>query len=501
MRIFAIIIHVVWGLMMLPATLFSSDVYVTKSDVLIGEPSTGEIIAALHNSRHANTVFSDSALFPALGFDGMPNQVALGFDGVGGRFYTIQQPESSVRYGLHARGMQPRADWLLYGSMSVHQQQDTAVEWVAQSSMLLNQPYQWADSSAADWTRRGVQLSGALLTPQFRSSGWRGALKLYHLVEQGATRQDPRPLYRHARYGIRLGMNTSSEPQGTIGWFIGYSNAVEESEIGVFSTTNPRVFYIRGLATVSVANVVRATRNWSESRYETGFSLRKNNLQASVELRYNEQDNQDGIGSPVFAGSLRRFELAADGRIGLRTSSSLHLHSQLAYSEGTDPLFGQVNVNMMGLNNVMTYHRRFEQTRYLRSFSVTTGHRLITNEDIVGFASYDIHHLLYGFYAVLDSFETNSDLNLTLGVSGSEKVHGEYIRQRENFFTRAVSDHQVAYMMASFMELKLLASYTTVFATQTVQFQVGGRHAIVTRSDTLNSVSRTYLSGRVTLLF
>ncbi|MCH8494464.1 MAG: hypothetical protein LAT57_02375 [Balneolales bacterium] len=448
-------------------------------------------------STSGDTLVSESpqhGLFPALGFTGEPNQASIRLMAEGGSFYTVQQPESSFRGGFNAIGSQQKGSWLLLGAMDVSQQQDAAITWVAQSPMVLNQPYQWADSSSADWTRRRVGLQGALLSPKFYRNNVRGGIQIRHLVEQGSTRQDPRPLYRHTRYGLRAGLVATPSERSTYGWYIGYSSGNEESEIGYYSRTNPRVFYIRGLATMSVANVVRATRTWYEKAYETGLYWQGNSAMASLDVRFRDQDNQDGTANPVFAGGYTLTEAVFHLKFDIPFESRVKLTSTFNYGEGTDPLFRQVNIHTTGLQNSLELGRSSTSRSVVEYIGLKLGHNYLFHEDIVGFASYEIQHIHYGARVIATIQNAKGRPSLEARISGSEKIQGEYIRERPALVTSQITDPQVEYLMASYIALSIQAGYTVHVGSLPFRIVSGGSFVMVTRSDgVLSGTSRALL--------
>ena len=457
------------------------------------------MVAGLTSVAATDTVHAP--LFPALGFAGTPSRVRIHLAGTGGDYYTVQQAESSLGGGFQAMGTQASGEWMMFGMMHVTQQQDQAVRWTAQSYSVLDQPYLWADSASADWTRRGVQLHASLLSPVWGSAGLRGAIKLHHHVEQGATRQDPRPLYRHTRYGLRAGI-TTKRGHRSVGWFAGYAKANEESEIGVFSRTNPRVFYIRGLATMSTANVVRAVRTWDEDRFETGMHWRQQNTYLTLELAYRNQNNTDGTSNPVFAGRYQLIEAQTTLSAPLRSHTQLSLESLIRSGQGTDPLFNQVNVSKRKIRHTLEMHKINPRWSFIEDVRFQIGHEVRSQEDIVGFASYDIHHLHYSIQAEASLTKYQALPLLKVELFGSELLSGTYIRERPALITTQITDPQVHYMMSSLAGISVEGRYGFYMNRLPVQLRIGGSHLRVTRSDDgLSGRSRTLLHTSVEIPF
>ena len=457
------------------------------------------------NGLSQSTTLIDTAKirpFSALGFDGMPNRVGIDIAGTGGGFYRVQEPESSMSGGFHAKGFQQNGNWLLYGSMDVGQQKDATMKWVAQSPTILNQPYQWADSSSADWTRRRIGLQGALLTPHLWDRNLRAGVQVHHFVEQGSTRQDPRPLYRHTRYGVRAGLTSYSDSRGTINGYLGFSTGNEESEIGFYSRTNPRVFYFRGLATMSVANVVRATRTWQENMFDIGFEWQKDRFLLNFEARYRDQENHDGTANPVFAGGYNVTELHARVSVPITTKLQLRFISGFYYGEGTDPLFNQVNINATGLQNTLNIGRSFNWSA-INYVELHVGHDYINHEDIVGFASYEIQHLRYGIRTFTALHKVSGHPSLKLEVVALEKLDGTYIRERPNLLTNRITDPQVQYLMASQIQFAIEIGYSLKIGALPIRLIGGGNHVIATRyaKNEESGRSRTMLQAKMMITF
>jgi hypothetical protein len=268
---------------------------------------------------------------------------------------TLRRPQEGARQqGALAvvEGERPGGRWWTHGGVRYRRGSDQQVPWRHHADPYAGLPYQWADSVGGTFHQDALGVRGGLVSPSWRRV--RLGVALDYDVQQGARREDPRPLHRQRVVALRPALAWAAGAQQLVvgaerRWFR------EDLEIGGGSSTDfPVLFRLRGYGTFDRTQLISAERavlggEWS-ARGAYAIAGRRWHGAVGGWFGVARDSVRDGIATPVSGGEARRVIGAAGAQ--LRRLGGRPLELALSWHRigvrGRDPIFAAVNATETG---------------------------------------------------------------------------------------------------------------------------------------------------------
>lgn len=290
---------------------------------------------------------------------GIPNYALAGFNysNQNGKFRRPQEADKSQFLGFGANGFQNYKNWQFYGEFSYNKFAKDSIRFSNVARPYEGNPFITADSIGGNW--RGDELRAKLQVAYPKFGRWTTASDIDYLTEQGNRRNDPRPLYCYLDFKISQSLGFLINAKNRVSIEALFRRKTEDVETGEFSSTNFKLYSLRGYGTFDYVPVVRAQRYTEGWGWQFGMNYQhqfdKGIFLVGTKLGYRTEDVEDGnvrdpntnILTPLLVGGYdeqyAEFYSGYQHRSGHYKGWSVNVKGTIKDGTGYDPRFNGIN--------------------------------------------------------------------------------------------------------------------------------------------------------------
>ncbi|MFN3596436.1 MAG: DUF6850 family outer membrane beta-barrel protein [Rubricoccaceae bacterium] len=279
-----------------------------------------------------------------------PSRLGLRADARAGALRRVQAPARTGGGRVETEGQRAfGGEVVARGVFAFGRRAEAGRRWGNTANPTGRSPYVWADSAGGDWLRDGLAAEVAVALPS-PGAGIRPGLRADYAAEQGARRDDPRPLFRRRALMLAPGLARRLGGGLSAGLVAEAAFEREENEVGFFAGDDPLVFRLRGLGTFDQTALVRAQRatvgRTLGATAQLAGEAGRTRWAVAAGGAAHAAETRDGVATPAFGGSVRgraAHARAALRQAGARGGAEAALDVRADRLRGTDPVFRAVN--------------------------------------------------------------------------------------------------------------------------------------------------------------
>ncbi|MGY4385762.1 hypothetical protein ACVWYN_002808 [Pedobacter sp. UYP24] len=445
---------------------------------------------------------------------GIPNYALAGFDysNQNGKFRRPQEADKIQFLGFGANGFQSYKNWHFYGEFNYHKFTKDSIRFANVARPYEGNPFITADSIGGNW--RGDEMRAKLQVAYPKIGRWILASDIDYLAEQGNRRNDPRPLYRYLDFKVSQSLGLLINSKNRMSIEASYRRKTEDVETGEFSSTNFKLYSLRGYGTFDYVPVVRAERYTKGWGWQAGLAYKyqfdKGVFLIGARVGYLTEDVGDGnvrdpstnILNPLLVGGYdeknAEFYSGYQHRSDYNRGWSVNVNGTLKDGTGYDPRFKGINPAsyISNLRLKASIWRPWGKKSWVHADFLPSITYMNYNETIAktDWTVTQLHNDLR--FSLSQRFNGRVQLQIEPLMGYHFPLFSDLVINRATVISNLLVRPDFAYMDTSYLKFQLATALN--FKTGSLNYRLS---AAYTTLQTQNNSSLNYLQTTIQLLF